>query len=259
MDCVKCADTGYLVAPEGEMAVARVCDCQIPCPVCDDTRFSIDYSVTPPVTRPCGCIQLRKRIEKFNEAQIPARFHRSTLDNYEELAGNQAKIKMHFNRYRQAYEPGAKGLLLSGIPGVGKTHLICGLLRHLGLELNKTVRFVDFFNLLDMLKSSWNDDKGDGDIMNSLASVDVLAIDEMGKRPMTAWELSVLDQLISRRYNSRKTMFITTNLAIDTAGQSQNVKRRRLVDEVQERIYSRLIEMCDFLEVKGVDYRISKQ
>ena len=133
------------------------------------------------------------------------------------------------------------------------------LLRHLGLELNKTVRFVDFFNLLDMLKSSWNDDKGDGDIMNSLASVDVLAIDEMGKRPMTAWELSVLDQLISRRYNSRKTMLITTNLAIETAGQSQNVKRRRLVDEVQERIYSRLIEMCDFLEVKGVDYRISKQ
>jgi DNA replication protein DnaC len=110
-----------------------------------------------------------------------------------------------------------------------------------------------------MLKSSWNDDKGDGDIMNSLASVDVLAIDEMGKRPMTAWELSVLDQLISRRYNSRKTMLITTNLAIETAGQSQNVKRRRLVDEVQERIYSRLIEMCDFLEVKGVDYRISKQ
>jgi len=89
----------------------------------------------------------------------------------------------------------------------------------------------------------------------------VLAIDELGKGRNTEFEGTVLDELVSRRYNAGRTILATTNY---TPGVSQGIatpefatgKRPALIDRVGDRVYSRLVEMCSMVQIEGEEYRL---
>ena len=86
----------------------------------------------------------------------------------------------------------------------------------------------------------------------------MLVIDELGKGQGTAWEQTVIDQLISRRYNAGRLVFATTNFLPEAwlNGTNERVKTAVSLEErVGPRIYSRLAEMSDFLMVAGPDHR----
>jgi DNA replication protein DnaC len=83
------------------------------------------------------------------------------------------------------------------------------------------------------------------------------------------WEINILDTIISNRYNMRKTTIFTTNYT-DTKATSygeivrhkdgkgvliETEKRETLEQRVYPRIYSRLKGMCDFIPMKGPDFR----
>jgi DNA replication protein DnaC len=73
--------------------------------------------------------------------------------------------------------------------------------------------------------------------------------------------------IISHRYNNRKTTIVTTNFtdsAKTTLAERVRTRERpdeekvlcdTLTDRVGSRIYSRLREMCSFVELKGQDRR----
>ena len=87
----------------------------------------------------------------------------------------------------------------------------------------------------------------------------------MGSRAATAtqstfvkdsdWELNILDQLISKRYNSSKVTLITTNYISSKESEDTEDTNQILEIRVGERISSRLYEMCKFIHLKGEDYR----
>ena len=99
--------------------------------------------------------------------------------------------------------------------------------------------------------------------------MDVLLIDELGKGNQTKWELSILDMIISHRYNSNKMTLFSTNYTEDVQTTYKEVypsKQRRgeendimiqqtLQQRVHDRIYSRLKEMCVFCEMPNEDRR----
>ena len=106
--------------------------------------------------------------------------------------------------------------------------------------------------------------------MDRLANVPVLLIDELGKGRKTQWQLDVLDELISKRYNSCLSTFFTTNYPLESqkrfpsTGQIDtndpdfraSLQAETLADRVGERIVSRICEMADVLEFVDVpDYR----
>jgi DNA replication protein DnaC len=102
------------------------------------------------------------------------------------------------------------------------------------------------------------------EVLRPLIQVPVLAIDELGKERGTDWERSMLDELISRRFNSGLTTLFATNYFLDERpvpeAPGKIVKTRSpefqrdaesmtLGQRVGDRIYSRLNEMCSFVRV----------
>ena len=161
-----------------------------------------------------------------------------------------------------------------GPPGVGKSHLLVGALRVLTLEQAVRCRYVEFFHLLSELKDGYSQGRSEMDIIAPLCEVEVLAIDELGKGRGTDWEMYVLDEILSRRYNAgRVTLFASnytlgkdTTLKSQLSGGSAQVRTRgprfqdqmvaeTLEERVGTRIFSRLHEMCELVEVVGEDYR----
>ena len=229
------------------------------------------------IWRICECKKHLRRQALFNAAGIGRRYVDATLDTYQprhnqELA-NALRLASDFTLM---YPSVAGGLLFWGPVGTGKTHLAVAIFRELTLRKGVSCRFVDYGNLLQDIKRSFSKKEGDAALMLPLVEVELLVIDELGKGRGTEWEESVLDDLISRRYNAGKITLCTTNFeprddsgpaegSINAAYESRSGQAARagkapsLKERVGDRIYSRLCEMCEFVPMTGGDYRRTAQ
>ncbi|MFL5320086.1 MAG: DNA replication protein, partial [Myxococcaceae bacterium] len=103
-----------------------------------------------------------------------------------------------------------------------------------------------------------------GEIISPLSEIDVLAIDELGKGRGSQFEQETLDELIARRYNAGRTTLFGTNYSLaepversqeggyrDTQKSLAQASKESffLKDRVGDRTYSRLLEMCEFVEL----------
>ncbi|MCB9677366.1 MAG: ATP-binding protein [Alphaproteobacteria bacterium] len=266
-DCPHCAGLGAVVVRDGEVALAKRCTCLRSCPKCHDTGW-ISAGDGPFARRArCTCTALTRRLERFESAQIPARHAASTRASFKPTEARQAAALVAVSAWLDAYRPREenRGMVLFGDVGRGKTHLMIAMLRELVFRYGVSVRFVEFSHLLADLKSGFDHGQGSARLIDPLVKVDVLAIDELGKGRNTEFEGTVLDELVSRRYNAAGTILATTNYAPGTATGKAIANPAAvalgaaappaLVDRVGPRVNSRLQEMCDFVQVVGADWR----
>ena len=141
----------------------------------------------------------------------------------------------------------------------------------LALERGIASRYVEFLLLLSDIRAGFNANRSHMEILRPLLSVPVLAIDELGKERGTEWERSMLDELISRRFNSGLTTLFATNYFLEerhvpeapgrlvrtrSAEFQREAESMTLSQRVGDRIYSRLNEMCTFVKLDpGHDLR----
>lgn len=260
--CAVCGGLGHRVVRDGPwLGVARCTCCADPCPACGGAGW-----VRSPAGRgvvPCACRVAQARVERVASAQLPARYAHATLDAYDPARGDLAALTV-CRRYVEAFQPGqtSRGLVLWGGIGRGKTHLVVAVARELVVRHGASVRFVEFSHLLADLKGSFERPGGSHDLLDPLTACDVLVIDEIGKGRNTEFEGTVLDELVSRRYNAATVILGTTNFdpkgvatGLRAANAAQPELAPNLVDRVGERVFSRLREMCDFVPVAGEDQR----
>jgi DNA replication protein DnaC len=133
-----------------------------------------------------------------------------------------------------------------GDVGTGKTTLAM-LVSKAALERGRTVAIYSLPRLLNELRKTYDDssDVGYLQLLDSLASVDLLHIDDVGAERSSEWVLEQLYSVINARYEEERAIVLTTNLRPD-----------ELREQITERTVSRLLEMCgEPLPLFGEDQR----
>ena len=255
---------------KGPYAYASLCSCVEICKLCHGRTQIIENDYA----RPCRKLSPIRICSLINAANIPARYTAAELKDFANQTGNCAASLAHIKKWVHSYSRQKEmGLLMSGPVGIGKTFLLAAI----GVALARRgfkVKFIDFFQLISQIKASYAEHKSEQLILAPLIEVDVLIIDEMGKGRNTDFELTILDQLIMGRYNQQKTIVASTNCTVRNTPSHQQTRHNLPLDmqysetstfasqdfgtlesRVGNRIYSRLIETTQLIEITGHDFR----
>ena len=257
VECSQCQSERFVFRAAGEVAEVKPCEvCQRCAPGCDGSGYTfITNDQGYRIVEECRCLRIKKRAEIFNRAQIPGRYAHAHFAKIEipKDCEDMMAARSTASRFAHEFEMGDHGLLFHGPTGTGKTLLSCCILRYLILQRGVAARFVEFGHLLTELRNCFKEPGRARDVIQPLVDIPVLVIDELGKGRGSDWELSVLDDLISKRYNADRTTILTTNYPVEAkiSFEGQDV----LSERVGMRIYSRLMEMCQPVRLVGADYR----
>ncbi len=140
----------------------------------------------------------------------------------------------------------AENVVFVGPTGVGKTGLASGLLLK-ALQKGHRGIFVRAQDLFDDMYASLAD-RSSRKLLDRLARVDLLVIDEMGYLNLRPEQTNVFFRLMEERYNSKSTI-ITTNLAYEDW--HTFLGNKALV----EALLSRLRQRCQTIRIDGPSLR----
>lgn len=220
-----------------------------PCPYgrCDGSGF-----VDDPATRsaaPCRCRPARvaRSRSRSLSAVIPSKYRGVSFDRppVTDMAQAQVAVVRRFVRNLEANLDSGRGLWLFGDVGTGKTTLAM-LVSRAALEVQRSVAIYSLPRLLAEIRNTLDPD-GDRsytELLDRLAAVDLLHIDDVGAERTSPWVLEQLYAMINARYEEQRSVVITTNLERDALG-----------EQIGERTASRLEEMCEVVPLFGADAR----
>jgi DNA replication protein DnaC len=197
---------------------------------------------------PCRCRPVRVSQAKARrlEARIPKKYRDAAFER-SPVTDMPAPIVAEVRRYAVDVERNleeGRGIWFVGDVGTGKTTLAM-LVSKAALEAGRTVAIYSLPRLLSLVREAIDSEDGMLDLLDRLAQVDLLHLDDVGAERQTEWVLEQLYSIINTRYEDQRAIVVTTNLQPDA-----------LAEQIGERTVSRLIEMCgDPLGLFGADHR----
>lgn len=237
------------------MAISRLDpleEAACPVGVCDGSGWLLGPE---DVARPCECREQRLRRNRGRgvASVIPARyrgvsFERPPVSDMErdlEARAAVEEVRGYLGELEQRLEEG-RGLWLFGDTGTGKTTLAM-LISKAALEQGHTVAIYSLPKLLARIRRTYDSEPGGDSYLSffeRLTSVDLLHIDDLGAEKRSDWVLEQLYSLINERYETQRSVLVTTNLP-----------HEELEEQIGARTVSRLTQMCDEVPLYGADRR----
>lgn len=170
-----------------------------------------------------------------------------TLDNWDHSIANENLFKVaknYIDKFTKMKEDN-NGILLHGSAGNGKTYFSACIANAL-MEKLVPVICVGAIGLTERIsqgKRNWGND-GIFTVLNTLENADLLIIDDLGTEEDTKWTRSMIYQIIEKRNSMNLPLIVTTNISLE-----------ELQSRYDDRTYSRLLGMCNFLKNNWQDIR----
>lgn len=216
-DCTKCYDTGYI---DNEK-----CNCyrQI------EAQFLYDYS------------NIRDLLERNNFETMSDEYYLD--DELEAFEKAVTTCKNYIKNFNSDY----RNLLFIGEVGVGKTFLSSCVAKEL-IDKGCSVVFFSATQLFQTISNVLYDKETLSDFMNTIYSVDLLIIDDLGTEMTNDFVRSYLLSIVSERALRRKSMIYSSNKSLND-----------LIERYSDRVFSRMYEDCEIIELTCEDIRTQKR
>jgi len=223
--------------------MARSC----PFGVCDGSGMVVDDEAR--LATPCRCrgqIVGERRARGLSNA-IPKKYRGVSFDRppiTEMPSATVQVVRAYLRNLDQRLDEG-RGLWLYGDVGTGKTTLAM-LVSKTALEAGRSVAIYSLPRLLAEIRDTYEEGSRHSytDLLDRLAEVDLLHVDDVGTEKTSPWVLEQLYAIVNSRYEEQKSIVLTTNL-----------DREELAEQINPRTVSRLEEMCEELPLFGSDHR----
>lgn len=188
-----------------------------------------------------------ERNRRIREAGFPYPKYLKDFD----LSFCKAISKKQFKQLSElAWIDGIYNLILSGPPGVGKTHLAIGL-GYQACEKGYKVSYTTMQSLIKTLRTE-EIDRHAGVKMRRVRASNLLIIDEVGYLPINATEGNMFFQLISE-LQERTAIIITTNKGFEEWTEFLGDAA------LATAILDRLAYQCDKIPMNGKSYRLENR
>ena len=217
------------------------------CGRCGGLRRESDHESNS--DRVCRCGGRKERMLSYLDAADPGR--RMTLDA---LDTSDPTMSAALAAAREIVTGERKrGMLLMGLPGRGKTHLMVGMGRTL-LERGRDAGYYNVVRLVSRIQDSYSDHGGETRraIIESVASHEVVLLDDFGKEHVSTNVESIVYELFDALHTARVILVVATNIPVS---KGESYKGPTLSVRYDEAVRSRLKAMCERFVIKGGDRR----
>jgi DNA replication protein DnaC len=186
-------------------------------------------------------------ISMMDEANIPARFIGRTFDNYRATTEGQRQALATVREYAETFPKHFKagtGLVLSGLPGTGKSHLAGAVLQHI-LPAHVGL-YVTCMAMIRAVRGTWRKDseKSEREMLAMFTDVSLLVLDEIGVQYGTDGEQTIIFDVLDRRYREMKPTILLTNQA-----------KKGFKEFIGERSFDRVVETSRWVPFDWESYR----
>jgi len=196
----------------------------------------------------------------INKSMIGSRFGGCSFDNFDILSESHDTAR---EACLELLEGRIEGVVLTGPPGHGKTHLMVALAEAFNVEASLTIgvdqshvivesmgnriAFWPFKELASCLREEVKKDGLYEVVINECKTCDLLIIDDLGSERATEFITMAIEEIFDYRYRNNKPLAVTSNLKLLT-----------IRDVFGPRLVSRLAETCTVVAINaGSDYRVN--
>ncbi|WP_281659105.1 ATP-binding protein [Halobacillus sp. Cin3] len=194
--------------------------------------------------------RIHKTFKVFDQHSLMNKsLQKATFDNYQPTSQTLSHAKDALEDYTETFTEDSGNLLLVGPYGTGKSHLAVSVTKRL-MEKGKRCLFLSVPKLFTKIKQTYNENSefSENQILELIQDMDLLVLDDLGtehtnaKEGQNSWGHTKLFEVLDDR--AGKPTIFTTNLKSD-----------QLVQKLNERNFSRLMDGTGVIKMDGPDYR----
>ncbi len=230
------------------------------CAVCQGTGWQMVSASGLSRAKRCSCRDLTRVVRLEMGVGIPRRYEHCSLDNYDPLNLSQIRALSVARRFVERYPGVSRGLMFTGDPGTGKTHLAAAILRALAGRIQEDMLFVDFESILPGYRTTAADPGVRRNRERHLERVTLLVLDNFGIGSTSAECLSFIQQLFEARLQQRRLTILTgesikCRSLFQGRASSKGSETQVFLSALQPALLMKLLSALKVVAVTGDDYR----